>query len=228
MHPSEEELVLYYYGEEGAPPAIADHLAACPECRAAYAVLQRVLNVVETAPAPEPPAGYEARVWKRLVRAAPLPRRAPATRFHPRRWAAAAAMAVLLAAAFLAGRWTPRAPQQPTPPATSRVLLMAVGDHLERSQVVLIEVVNSGDLSAEQRRAEDLVGANRLYRNAAAAAGETGLAAVLAELERVLLDIARGPVSPEELERIRRRVEAQGILFKVRVLESEVRHRQAL
>lgn len=232
MHPNEDELVLHYYGEEGAAPGTADHLASCPECRAAYQNLQRVLNVVETAPVPEPAGDYGARVWQQLSPELPASRR-PVRLFgwSARRWAAAAAVAVLIVAAFLVGRFSPR-PREVAEPATGRVLLVAVGDHLERSQMVLVELVNGGaeGLSGEQARAEDLIRENRLYRQTAAGAGETRLAAVLEELERVLLDIARSPdgISPEEVERLRGRVEAQGILFKVRVVEDDVRRRQAL
>ena len=48
---------------------------------------------------------------------------------------------------------------------------------------------------------------------------------VLDELERVLLDITHAParISPEELEKLRQRLESEGILFKVRVVGSNVR-----
>jgi hypothetical protein len=44
----------------------------------------------------------------------------------------------------------------------------------------------------------------------------------------VLLDIAHGPshLSPAELEKFRARLEAEGILFKIRVVNSNVRSRQ--
>jgi hypothetical protein len=225
MHPNEDELVLHYYGEDGANPETAGHLAGCPECRAAYRELQRMLNMVETAPVPEPARGYGELVWRRLAPELPKGGRRPRLfAWHTRRWSAAAAMALLLVAGFLAGRWVPpRYGEAVDAAGAGRVLMVAVGDHLERSQFVLIELTNSAapDLAAERRRAEDLVHENRLYRQTAAVAGETGVAAVLEELERALLEIARG----EDLERVRGRVQAQGILFKVRVLESDVRQR---
>ena len=52
---------------------------------------------------------------------------------------------------------------EPAPPATTgrrRILLMTVADHLDRSERVLTEIMNApagGDISAEQRWAEDLV-----------------------------------------------------------------------
>ena len=109
------------------------------------------------------------------------------------------------------------------------ILLVAVGDHLERSQMVLVELVNakgngSVDITNEQHRAEDLLDENRLYRQTAAGIGETGLASVLDDLERVLLEVAHSPsrLSSQELGEIRRRIESEGILFKIRVIGSKV------
>jgi hypothetical protein len=96
-----------------------------------------------------------------------------------------------------------------------------------------VELVNSKpertvDISAERQRAEDLVPANRLYRLTAERSGETGVANVLDELERTLIEIAHSPsrLSSPEFEDLRRRVEAQGILFKVRVVDSQVHARE--
>ena len=117
----------------------------------------------------------------------------------------------------------------------SRILLVAVGDHLERSQMVLVELANAPrqgtvDISGERLLAEELLGANRLYRQAAATTGDSGMADVLDELERMLVEIAHSPdqASPKELEAIRSRLEAQGILFKIRAFGTQVREREAL
>ena len=84
------------------------------------------------------------------------------------------------------------------------------------------------NISAEQRRAEDLLDENRLYRQTAVQEGDTALASVLDELERVLLDVAHSPeeVTPAQLEKIRQKIEARGILFKVRVVGRELQERQ--
>ena len=68
---------------------------------------------------------------------------------------------------------------------------------------------------------------NRLYRQTARFTGQTAVAGVLEELERVLLDIAHSPseISARELEDLRQRLESEGILFKIRVLRSNV-HRE--
>jgi hypothetical protein len=231
-HLSEEQLILHYYGEEGDTLAVERHLGECEACRELYGSLQRVLNVMESLPVPERDAEYGARVWERIEHAIPRRRLWPAP--SPWRWAATgAAFAALLAAAFLAGRFYPQArkPAQMAadPQAGERILLVAVGDYLERSQMVLIELANASpkgvlDISAEQERAVDLVSENRLYRQTAAHTGDAAVASVLDELERVLLDIAHAPsrISPEELEKLRQRLQAKGILFKIRVLGSNV------
>ena len=118
-----------------------------------------------------------------------------------------------------------------------RVLVVAVGEHLGHSERMLIELSNEApndpkqkqvDISAEQRRAEDLLQENRLYRQTALQEGDAGLASVLDELERVLLDVAHSPgeVTPAQLETIRKKIQARGILFKVRVVSKELQQRQ--
>jgi hypothetical protein len=236
-HPTEEQLILYYYGEE-AEPDIDRHLAGCEGCRREYRNLQRVLNTVETLPVPERGVDYAGRVWSRLEP------RLGATRaagwrgwFEWRRLALAAGMAAVIVLAFLAGRFAPRPAEKSTAaaPVRERILLVAVGDHLERSQMVLAEIVNAGgagkgkvDISYEQRAAQDLVDSNRLYRLSAVRNGDTATAAVLDELERVLLEISHSPsgLSSAELDDLRRQIEEKGILFKVRVFATRVRDRE--
>jgi len=238
-HLTEEQFVLYYYGEGDESPAVRAHLDACETCRAEYAGLQRVLNVVDTAPVPERGANYGAQVWNRL-RPAIKWDRPPGLSFWlwpARHWAAAALVATLIVAAFLAGRYYPKAPTgMQTANAgkvRERILLVAVGDHLDRSQAVLLELVNaqpgeSLDVASERERAGELVADNRLYRQTAAHAGDTRVTSVLDELEPVLLEIAHGPdlLTPEQVESLRQRIEGDGILFKVRVAGSTVRHRE--
>jgi len=251
-HPSEEELILYHYAEAGGPPraVVAEHLAACERCRARYRQIETVLAAADVI---EPPAlgdDFEAEVWRRLV---PRLESAPPESFWQRLYngmrasrvlapaGAVVLVAILVVGAFLAGRFWPGGvrPQQGaqvqpvSAQSQDRILLVAVGDHLERSQMVLVELVNTNpqrtvDISAERRRAEDLVAPNRLYRLTAERAGETGVANLLDELERTLIEIAHSPskLSSPEFEDLRRRVEAQGILFKVRVVDSQVHARE--
>ncbi|HLK65913.1 MAG TPA: hypothetical protein VKU19_20905 [Bryobacteraceae bacterium] len=241
-HLTEEQLILHYYGEEGDTLAAEQHLEACEECRGVYGSLQRVLNVVDSLPIPQRGPEYGAQVWQRLESRLPVRRRFW-TLPSPWRWAVAGtALAGLLVAAFLAGRFypSPAGTKRPVqmastadPQAGERILLVAVGDYLERSQMVLVELANANpkipmDISSEQERAADLVSESRLYRQTAEHTGNTAVASVLDDLDRVLLEISHAPseISPAELENLRHRLEAEGILFKIRVLGSNVRSQE--
>jgi hypothetical protein len=227
-HPTEEHFVLYYYGE-GAE--IEEHVAQCEACRAQYQALQRVLNSVDSFPVPERAPDYESRVWAAVEKK--MEKRSRWWSWGWRPMFAAAAMALLVIGAFMAGRgWHKSAPVQMADSGVrERVLLVAVGDHLERSQMVLVELANAGapaagrlDISYEQEAAEDLLESNRLYRQTAARNGDVATAGLLEELERVLLEIAHSPseVSARQLEELRRQIEDRGILFKVKIFGSRV------
>jgi hypothetical protein len=241
-HLTEEQLILHYYGEEGDTLTAEQHLDDCEACREFYSSLQRVLNVVDSLPIPQRGPEYGAQVWNRLESRLPVRRRLWAFP-SPWRWAVAGtAMAGLLVAAFLAGRFYPpthapkpaqMAASPADPQAGERILLVAVGDYLERSQMVLVELANANpkaplDISSEQERAADLVSESRLYRQTADHTGNRAVASVLDDLDRVLLEISHAPshISPEELEKLRQRLEAEGILFKIRVLGTNVRNQE--
>jgi hypothetical protein len=248
-HLSEQDLILHYYGETEDPARVERHLDTCPVCRAAYGALERVLNIVDAAPVPERGASYVADVWRHVRphvgQAFSLP---PGFSPQRRRWgwatlrwpAGAVACAVLLAGVFLAGRFSavsraPRiAPAVPTiadSQLQQRVLEAAVADYLDRSGIVLVELLNAGgpDISAEQERAADLLIESRLYQQTALRAGDHMMAGVLDELERVLLEIAHAPsrLEPAQLDDLRLRLRSDGILFRIRVLGSTVRNQDA-
>jgi cytosine/adenosine deaminase-related metal-dependent hydrolase len=124
-------------------------------------------------------------------------------------------------------------PEPVSEAARDRVLVATVADHLDQSQRALLELANGSDdgapdSPANQARAGELVAANRLYRQSASQAGEASLASVLDELERVLIEIANQPpdVTRRELREIRRRIDDEDLLFKIRVLSSQVRSRE--
>ena len=232
-HLSEEELVLYYYGESAAG-SVEEHLGSCEVCRESYHALQRVLNSVDSLPVPERASDYEARVWGAIEKE--LPGRSFGSRwFGWKPLMVAVSMAALVIAAFFAGRsW--QKPREPAGNVRERVLLVAVGDHLERSRMMLVELTNSDapkkgslDISYEQRAAEDLIESNRLYRQTAMSAGDEATASLLEDLERVLLEVAHSPssVSERQLEDLRKKIEGQGILMKVKVFGDQVEERQA-
>jgi len=241
-HMTEQELIAYREGVVEQRAAISTHLAACHECREELERIEVVLAALDTLPVPDPGADYGRRVWQQI--APRLPQRPEAwwqVWFQPRRLGAAGAIAALVVAAFLIGRMT-RRDTRPDNIASAeqvreRILIVAVGEHLGHSERMLVELSNAEpsnpaqkqvNISAERGRAEDLLQENRLYRQTALQEGDTGLASTLDELERVLLDVAHSPaeVTPKQLEAIRQKIEARGILFKVRVVGKELQQRQ--
>ena len=238
-HLNDEELVHAYYGEGSL-----DHLAGCDSCRAALARIATALDAADAFAVPERGEEYGAEVWARLaprLQAVPAARPFWATLRLPHRWVTAGAVAALLLVAFFAGRFSryPSVAERTPAPIRSEnrqnILLAALSAHLDRSQRVLLEVMNRPperemDLREEQTRAADLVASSRLYRQAATAAGDQDVAAVLEDLERALMEIARSSpkLSRKEFEDLRGRIEAQGIVFKVRVTDSNLQARSAL
>jgi hypothetical protein len=246
-HLAEEDMVMHYYGEADEPGRAAAHLAECEECRRRFEELSKTLQALTAAPVPERGDAYGAQVWARLQprleaerERRPWWRPLAAAMTWPR-LAAGGAIAVLFVAAFVAGRSSVQPSAQPerqhaeapSDGARERVLLAAVGSHLDRSRVVLTEIAHrnggdAADISLEQATASDLVADNRLYRQAAVRNGDAAVAAVLEDLERVLVEIASSPspASHDDLARWREQIQTKGLLFKVTVMGSRVRERQ--
>jgi len=228
-HPPEEDLVMYFYRESelAEREKLRAHLDQCAACRAAYQRLEKVLTACDELPVPEPHMAFESRMWNRIEpQLYPLNRRtawwASAQGWLNSRWMAGAVVAAMLLVAFFAGRFTRPASMTPrvvaiTADGSQRVLLVALGDHLERSQMVLTELANApnglGDSALERERARMLVSENRMYRQTSAEA-DPAMAQVLDELERVLMDISHGTDTRE----IKARIDSESLLFKLRVL----------
>ena len=226
-HLGETELLDIYYGE--AEAAMRQHLENCGECHARFGRLKATLEVLRDYPVPPRDSSYGGEVWNRL-----LPGLNPT---KPRRWftlrplIVAPALAALLIAAFFTGMWTQQRRAGFPASARQRVLLLAISDHLERSQIILAELLHatpgSLDVARERGRARGLLDENRLLRQAASRAGDISQAALLEELERVLLDIANGPAerSPQDLEALQQRVENDSLLMKVRITSANTRQK---
>jgi len=237
-HLTEEQIVLHYYGDaedDGPEGRIEQHLRDCSECRQEFERVQRLLQHIEPTEVPEPPAFFEDKTWLKLRDRLPA-RPGGLWRWlvAPPRWSVAAAVAVLLIAAFTAGRFwprheTPSAARDNSPGNPQRVVLVAVGDHLERSQMLLVEIMNTDakapvDLGAEQKQARELLDSNYLYRVSAERVGDPQTARLLDELGRALTEIANSPseITPGDLQQIQGQIQSDNLLFKVRVVGSEV------
>ncbi|HEV8039054.1 MAG TPA: hypothetical protein VGP62_09335 [Bryobacteraceae bacterium] len=232
-HISEEQFVLLYYGESDEAAVIDRHLVECEECRKEFRALQLVLNTVDSAPVPERGAEYGRAVWQRIEKRIGGRKQ----RRFAQWWIWAPAMAALLVTAFLAGRLTHKpvgTDVAKNQQIRERILMVAVGDHLERSQMVLAELSNAPDhvgkldITDERAMASELLDDNRLYRQTARSTGNTAVANVLDDLERVLIEIAHSPteVSSGQLDDLRQQIESRGLLFKVRVMGTEVRQQE--
>jgi anti-sigma factor RsiW len=242
-HPSDEQLNDYI--ERALAPAdhvaVMRHLEGCAECADAVSDLERIIREASMLGPLAPPEA----VWTRLERTLKTE-----TTSRPRWtmvpvWALSTAALVVLA--FFVGRFVEHRSSPVQQAATTnarpvvaeasatvreRVLLVAVNDHLERSQMVLVELANADprdalDISAERQSADELLASNRLYRQTAVQMGDTQVADVLDDLERVLVEIARGPsqLSIQQLAAVQQRIESQGILFKVRVIRNNTVYR---
>jgi hypothetical protein len=241
-HRTEQELIAYRDGEHKDRKEIAAHLNECAECREELERIAGLFAALAALPVPDPGEDYGQRVWRQI--APRLPEKRPSWWRVWLSWrplAVAGAVAALLVLAFVLGRRTGQKDMGEAAADASRVrervLVVAVGDHLGRSEMMLMELENaqpaeSGqkaiNISTTQRRAEDLVEENRLYRQTALKEGDQAMASTLEELERVLLDIANSPdeVTPAQFESLRKRIEAKGILFKVRVVNQDLRERE--
>jgi hypothetical protein len=240
--PGDDELILYCYGEAPDPQAVAARIASSADTARRHAELVRLLATIDGVEAEAPAAGFEERLWRRLQPLQRLPvqrqrwpaRLLPFAARNPRWLPAAAAAVLLLAVGFLAGRLATgtRAPapaRMLTAEARERILVETLAQHLERSQRLFTELANAPaeeavagvneGLLAERRAAGELLVANRLYRTAAERGERPGIAALLARMEPVLLDLANLPPDPaaDDVAFLRQRIEEQGLLFKTRV-----------
>ena len=229
-HLDEDELIEMYYGEAGS--VSNTHLRVCRDCSKKYAELKQSLDAIRLPAVPSRGADYGERVWESL-RPQLIPYEKKTARWRGwTQWRAAAlagSFAILLAAAFLGGRyWERNSTNRPgltaNPPAARRVVLVVLTDHLDRTERLLVQL-NHADLPNGtqnvqfQSEARELLASNRLYRTTASDAGDVALAGALDRLEGVLAEIANDPnLTASDLERVRKDMNTEGILFEIRVL----------
>jgi hypothetical protein len=235
-HLSEQEMIDHYYGEATPDSSAERHLKACARCADEYAALERDLEGVKALVPPVRSEGYGEEVWRSI--------RGSLTAYERRKWrwaslgfqrplALATAFALLMVAAFIAGRvWQRKqAPQTvaSNPQARERVVVWVLGDHLDRSERLLVELNHANgndatDAPPIQSEARELLAANRLLRQTAEQGGDPAVDAALDRLERLLVEVANQPngLTEADLNRLRQEMNTDGLLFDVRVLRSRV------
>jgi hypothetical protein len=236
-HISEEQFIDYYYGEADSPAAISQHMEACSACAQSYASLVRDLSEIKPVAVPQRDHGYSEEVWQSIRGSVPAykaPKKESRWDWLSLNWslAAAATACLLIAAAFFAGRqWEHRNGAIATNSASGeqgkqRVVLLVLGDHLDRSERLLVELKHA-EPSTEaplQAEARDLLSANRLYRESVKQQEDPALSSALDHLERVLIEVSNEPagLSQAKLDELQKEMNTDGLLFEVRVLRSRV------
>ncbi len=249
MSNERELLILYLAGElePGERESLEKRLSGDAELRNELEAIQHALRLVSDSALTEPPEAYWRTFWTRLQ--PNLQRKnlwgklaglfvtkhglRPATGF-----AALAAMLVV-ALLILYQVMVPQVPELVITRAEVRIertqgyFALAADDHLERSRLLLQEVVNiasNGPPSEEalldnRRRGEELLSQNRTYRLAAQRNNNEKLAALLDELEMVLMDISNidPHLAQEALAGLQRRIEMKDLLAKIDIVNLDER-----
>ena len=237
-HLSEEELVAHAYAE-GDNHSVQQHLQACAECAKAYHTLGSDLADMKFAEAPARDAAYGHRVWESIAGSLPA-YESRKSWFRGGLWPAlsyaAAGMAVVVCA-FLGGRlWEHRHAQavsqnhaqqheQTAVTLVQRVDVVVLSDHLDRSERLLVELKHAdggnaaSPLGDEARR---LLPANRFCRQHAKQDDDRALSTALDRLDHLLVELANQPegLNSQTISRLQDEMNADGLLFEVRVLRS--------
>ena len=248
MHLTDEQMMEQIYGESENTAAVERHLAACRECAQNFAELRRDLAALDRVEAPHRDAHYGERVW-----AAIAPALSEYARSKQRWWSSgwlknpwlkgltyAAACALLVSAAFYAGRLWERKPQTPVAhvepkPAPPRqpIVVVVLDDHLDRSERFLVELKHA-DLdstatdSPMRDEARTLLAANRICRKNAAQSDDPELNTALDHLDSLLAEAANAPggLNAENISKLQDEMNSEAVLFEVRVLRSRIAHRK--
>jgi hypothetical protein len=223
-HISEEELILLHYEESDAAEMAREHLRGCAECTAAAEALERTFALCDAVVVPEPAEGLESRVW-RGIEAEIWPARQGWSGW---KWLAVPATAVAAAVMVLVAVRPAARPKALPDAARHRILAISLADHLDRSQMLLIELSNTegtdaAELEMLQTRARDLLDEGRLLRQWIPAGEAPTTLALVEQVERVLAETANTQGRPEELRALREQIGDDSLVFKVRIVEANLR-----
>jgi len=241
---TDEDLILLFYGEHDDPD-LAAQVARSEELSARFNALRADLKLADTYRPPHRGTDYGSDVWQRISpRLAEEDSRSDnsarnwLSAFSRPRFSLAGALSIALVAtvAFMLGRnGGENVFEQPTGVLngttvaladidSNRLLAHSVSGHLDQVNLVLTQFANSKEPdSNEATYATDMLVANRLYRQAATAQGNLRLAAFLAELEPLLIELAYEAQSGSQATRERMQKEVRdSLLFRVRVMNNQL------
>ena len=231
-HLTEEQLIEHYLGEGGNRVVVETHLRICSRCEQAYEEICNAMGVRAPEPPPREPdtASESGSQFEGSCCRSRQSRRAATFSWPSLCWP-------VLACSDLPQRLSgdrygkdAQASIAATNPAQQkeRVVLVILGDHLDRSERLLVQLnhagADQGDLdSSLQAEARQLLPDNRLYRQAVSAEGDPMVTAALEHLERVLLELANSPerLNSSSIARIEREMNTDSLLFQIRVLRAQ-------
>ena len=244
-HITDDDLTLLFYAEHDNP-ALAGTVAESSELSARFDALSAELKLADNFVPPHRDEAYGADVWQKISpqlngSSAELTGRIRSwlSAISQPRFSLAGALSFVLVAAlaFTLGRNGVQGPlSDPAAPIDTsaiamtgldvkRLLSHSVSSHLDQVNVVLTQFANSSESSAnEASYATDMLIANRLYRQAAASQGKHQLAAFLADLEPLLIEMAYEAQSGSSATRERMQQEVRnGLLFRIRVMNNQLK-----
>jgi hypothetical protein len=233
-HLGAEQFADLLYRE--AAGAEEQHLRGCPECQSELHAYRATLNHLDEWCVPARPPAYGSMVWTKIASRVPS-RRRPFWSLPVFAWVSVSALGLLLLAVLLVNRreTSPRSTGIETAEyvsAPNRLLDTALEDHIERTSALLAEVENArgdqtSELLGEHDSLRDLIAENRLYRDTAEQQQDRWTAALLSELELVLVDLQHvsGHNAPGELREVQQRIANTDLRFKLRVADSSIRPR---
>ena len=250
-HLLDEALLAHFYGESESETesafAVESHLAKCAACSAAYAALRRDLAAMQAVDFPARDADYGERVWRSIAPLLPAYEKPKKSWLQMGLWRGlsyAAGCALLVAGSFAAGRlWEQRQQHgpvaaqnpQPKPAVKEHVVVVVLDDHLDRSERLLVELKHADAGSEEtlqplRDEARALLVANRICQKDAAVKDDPQLATALQRLDQLLDEMTNQPdgLNAATLAQLQQEMNANGLLFEVRVLRSRVAGQQAV